>query len=89
MSELLETFTGCGGQLRYICPDSDCTYDSYSELKVLKHWKANHTETDSISPGPTLFDADDQPIEKEIDVPESIQYLSARFVRRPDTTKEF
>lgn len=74
----LESFTGRGGQLRYRCPG--CGFDSYSEREVLKHWKGIHMES-NVTPGPTLFDADDRPIEREIDAPDSIRDIGSGLVR--------
>lgn len=62
----LVTFTGIGGQLRYKCPD--CSFDGYSPILVQKHWMSVHRET-AAPQGPVLFDADDKPIMRNIDVP--------------------
>lgn len=62
----IATFHGIGGQLRYKCPD--CSFDDYSLEGLKKHWMSLHRE--QVAPqGPVLFDADDQPITREIDVP--------------------
>ena len=76
------------GQLRYCCPD--CAFDHYLEIGVLKHWKEIHAApTSTQSGGPTLFDADNKPIEyeeEEMYVPPALQSIGARAARGNDDT---
>lgn len=58
-------------QIRYRCPE--CSFDGPSELAVLTHWKHSHVAQDQPGGGPTLFDAEDRPIGKIENVPESLK----------------
>jgi hypothetical protein len=73
-SKGLETFIGLGGQVRYRCPE--CPFDSYQTEQVLLHWRDSHAKQAApVGLGPTLFDAEDKPIQKEIWLPESLKNL--------------
>ncbi len=74
----LETFLW-RGQTRYLCPS--CSFDGPTELDVLRHWQGTHQVSPAMNSGPTLFDAEDRPIEKpkqELYVPPALRNLGSR-----------
>lgn len=60
----LDTFV-FKGQTRFRCPD--CPFDSHNAGMVAKHWAESHSGGGSPT-GPTLFDADDKPIQQEREI---------------------
>ena len=78
------------GQIRYCCPT--CPFDHYTEIGVLKHWKELHADkAPANSGGPTLFGADNKPIERqeeEMYVPPELQGIGTRTAQRDDDTEE-